>query len=48
MSGKPRIDPVAAKQAIIDYCLRKGALVAGIADLEAIERIAPPGTGRRI
>ena len=43
MSTKPEIDPVAAKQAIIDYCLRKGALVAGVADLEAVERIAPAG-----
>jgi hypothetical protein len=37
------IDPVAAKQAIIEYCLRKGALVAGVADLDAVERIAPAG-----
>ena len=32
-----------AKQAIINYCLRKGALVAGVADLAACERIAPAG-----
>ena len=25
-------DAQSAKQAIIDYCLRKGALVAGVAD----------------
>ena len=31
-----------AKQAILDYCLRKGALAAGVADL-ALQRIAPPG-----
>ena len=43
MSGISDIDPVAAKQAIISYCLRKGALVAGIADLAAVERIAPAG-----
>src|SRR5258706_2608631 len=43
MSAPPKIDPQAAKQAILDYCLRKGALVAGIADLAAIERIAPAG-----
>ena len=36
-------DPDAAKEAILGYCLRKGALVAGVADLEAIERIAPAG-----
>ncbi len=32
-----------AKQAILDYCLRKGALAAGVADLDALQRIAPPG-----
>lgn len=37
------IDPAAAKKAVLDYCLRKGALVAGVADLEAVERICPPG-----
>ena len=43
MKRPSAIDPVAAKQAIIDYCLRKGALVAGVADLAAVERIAPAG-----
>ena len=37
------IDPLEAKQQILDYCRRKGALAAGVADLTAIERIAPPG-----
>lgn len=37
------IDPAEAKQAILEYCLKKGALVAGVADLEAVERICPPG-----
>lgn len=37
------IDSVAAKQTIVEYCLRKGALVAGVADLAAVERIAPAG-----
>ena len=37
------IDPVAAKQTIVEYCLRKGALIAGVADLGAVERIAPAG-----
>jgi epoxyqueuosine reductase QueG len=32
-----------AKKTILDYCLRKGALAAGVADLDALERIAPPG-----
>jgi epoxyqueuosine reductase QueG len=37
------IDPAKAKEAILGYCLKKGALVAGVADLEALERIAPAG-----
>ena len=37
------VDPVAAKQTIVEYCLRRGALIAGVADLAAVERIAPPG-----
>ena len=36
-------DPSNAKQAILDYAISKGALVCGVADLGAIERIAPPG-----
>lgn len=40
---KRTIDPAEAKDAILDYCLRKGALAAGVADLAAIERVAPPG-----
>ena len=39
----PKIDGQAAKDAIIEYCKRKGALAVGVADLEALERIAPPG-----
>jgi epoxyqueuosine reductase QueG len=38
-----KIDPNDAKQTVFDYCKRKGALVVGVADLAAIERIAPPG-----
>lgn len=43
--AKPKrdIDPVEAKTAILDYCRKKGALVAGVADLDAINRICPPG-----
>jgi hypothetical protein len=37
------IDAEDAKKTILDYCLRKGALAAGVADLAALERIAPPG-----
>ncbi len=32
-----------AKQAIVEYCKKRGALVVGVADLAACERIAPPG-----
>ena len=32
-----------AKEAILEYCRRKGALAVGVADLAAIDRIAPPG-----
>lgn len=42
-NNKQSVDPVDAKVAILDYCKRKGALVAGVADLAAIERICPPG-----
>ena len=37
------IDPVAAKQAIVEYCRRRGALAVGVAELATLERIAPPG-----
>ena len=37
------VDPAAAKRAIVDYCSKRGALAVGVADLEALERIAPPG-----
>ena len=37
------IDPVAAKQAIVEYATKRGALALGVASLEACERIAPPG-----
>lgn len=37
------IDPGEAKEAILGYCIKKGALAAGVADLEALERIAPAG-----
>jgi epoxyqueuosine reductase QueG len=40
---KPDIDGQAAKDAILEYCRRKGALAVGVADLEALERIAPAG-----
>jgi epoxyqueuosine reductase QueG len=37
------VDPVAAKRTIVEYCLRRGALIAGVADVAAVERIAPAG-----
>lgn len=43
MADRTPIDPQEAKTAILDYCRRKGALAAGIADIAAIERIAPGG-----
>jgi len=41
--GSQRIDPVEAKQSIVEYCKRKGALAVGVANLEAVERICPAG-----
>jgi epoxyqueuosine reductase QueG len=32
-----------AKQAIVEYCKKRGGLAVGVADLAACERIAPPG-----
>ena len=43
MARREGIDPAAAKEEILAYCKRKGALAAGVADLETLERIAPPG-----
>jgi epoxyqueuosine reductase QueG len=37
------MDPHAAKQAIVEYCKKRGALAVGVAELAACERIAPPG-----
>lgn len=39
----PDIDPVAAKEEILAYARKRGALAVGVADLSALERIAPPG-----
>ena len=43
MARREGIDPEAAKEEIFAYCKRKGALAVGVADLAALERIAPPG-----
>ena len=37
------INPAEAKQSIVEYCKRKGALAVGVANLSAVERICPPG-----
>lgn len=37
------LDGAQAKARIFEYCKRRGALVAGVADLSALERIAPAG-----
>ena len=39
----PSVDPSEAKAEIVAYAKRRGALAVGVADLDAIERIAPPG-----
>ena len=43
MRKRSQIDPEEAKQSIIEYCKRKGALAVGVADLAVVERVAPPG-----
>lgn len=43
MAIKSDIDPQEAKKTILEYCLKKGALVACVADIKAVERIAPEG-----
>jgi hypothetical protein len=43
MARLSEIDPQKAKDAILGYCKRKGALVAGVADLAMIDKIAPEG-----
>ena len=43
MRDKEKIDPEAAKRDILAYCLRKGALAAGVADLASAS--PRPATG---
>ena len=40
-------DMEAAKQKIFAYCRKRGALAVGIADVDVLTRIAPPGHGPR-
>jgi hypothetical protein len=37
------VDPHDAKAQILNYCRRKGALVAGVANLDTLQRVAPLG-----
>jgi len=41
--GQHDVEPETAKAAIFDYARRKGALAVGVADLEVLEQVAPPG-----
>ena len=43
MDQRPDIDPSEAKAEIFAYARKRGALAVGVADLAAIERIAPVG-----
>lgn len=43
----PEIDAAKAKQDIVAYCQKRGALAVGVADVETLTRIAPPGHGPR-
>ena len=43
MATSETIDTAEAKTRILDYCLKKGALVAGVADIDIVNRIAPEG-----
>src|SRR3989304_4745112 len=36
-------DAAESKTQIVEYCKRKGALAVGVADLESIDLVAPPG-----
>ena len=47
MANRADIDPAQAKEEILTYCKRKGALVVGVADVDVVERIAPAGFGPR-
>ncbi len=37
----------AAKEDLLAYCRKRGALAAGVADVDHLERLAPPGHGPR-
>ncbi len=39
--------PTAAKEDSIAYCRKRGALAVGVAEVDTLERIAPPGHGPR-
>ena len=43
----PMFDVDAVKEDLVSYCKKRGALAVGVADVEVLERIAPPGHGPR-
>jgi hypothetical protein len=43
----PTIDFQAAKEKLLDYALSRGAAAVGVADVDLIEKFAPPGYGPR-
>jgi epoxyqueuosine reductase QueG len=43
----PTFDVDEVKQDLVNYCTKRGALAVGVADVEVLERIAPPGHGPR-
>ena len=43
MTFETNINPNEAKKSILEYCLKKGALTAGVADIDIVNRIAPEG-----
>jgi hypothetical protein len=40
---EPQADAAQAKSRIVEYCKRKGALAVGVANLDHIDLVAPPG-----
>ena len=43
MTFETNINSNEAKKSILEYCLKKGALIAGVADIDIVNRIAPEG-----
>ncbi len=47
MGDRPETDAAAAKADIFAYARKRGALAVGVADVDVLEEIAPPGHGPR-